>query len=865
MSDIFNNSGKSDYIVYEQLKELGLAQYDPSYQNNTPYPQQPQYNTPTSNTPYPGSSGYITPAPVNYPQVQQANPPQWNSSFLQAPMNISPMETPVQQVNISTQSVTNESSGFSIHCRTEIPAMYICESTNSVETAEEDQSSSAQTVIRKSNKKNRNKYVQISTGCAQFSRLIERSDEFSEVLLCEIHVLGITSDTLLLPISLISNHDPSVKSKLSKYGISFLSPGNFDKWCTFVSHQCTSATPVKVRMGYYKENNVWHCAGINYDNSNFSEQINTLKPFLESLKKYNNSSFEELTLILYGLTAKMFTLFKKEEIAEFANIVLVTPDTDKIKSLLKSTFALDETAFFNDYTKSLKQLPAYKNNGTPVIVFSNSSAQNKSALEYILRSDNLNCYPLLLSGSFDNLYKLDGSQNFLLLKISGYIKDDIGKITEIFRRELLANKNFVQEIKSHIQFYSVDLSESSLMFRVQKLYSFMLALIKTIFSQIKDIDTDALCERYCSFLAEGDSVNNIDLEKIKYILTSDNDFARLDKKNRSDLTDNFLYFSDKSITLNASTMSRIADKFGFSKPNVFSDTLKAYELLDTDKNSNLKVVNFGGNLSRAYSLNMDNLFSFGDFIPDCQIQKKPMYSIPIGSLSFNRTVSFSIDDHDNNMLFISGQSGSGKTNLCNIFAEQAAKKNMSVIIIGNINSIFNLCPNAKEYVISDPQQIIFWNNIDKVGQITKVTTPNADIVKPDDILSSFLNGHKFLEKPSERTHTLLILDEVNEFSWLENSPIRELLRKGRNYDISVVLSTQYLNSNNAPNINDILKQCASFCFFKEAVIPKHLTKTIPQIDLERYEAILTGNFMVNSTFIKRPLHVKFRHFKDFDL
>lgn len=240
-----------------------------------------------------------------------------------------------------------------------------------------------------------------------------------------------------------------------------------------------------------------------------------------------------------------------------------------------------------------------------------------------------------------------------------------------------------------------------------------------------------------------------------------------------------------------------------------------------------------------------------------------MYSIPIGSISYDRTVSFSVSEGENSMLYLSGQSGSGKTNLCNILAMQAAKKNMSVIIIGNSNSISELCPKAKEYVISEPQSSIMWNNIDKAGQITKVTSANANIVKPDDILSSFLNNHKFLEKTDERTHTLLILDEVNEFSWLENSPIRELLRKGRNYGISGVLSTQYLNSNNAPNINDILKQCASFCFFKEAVIPKHLSKIIPQLDLGKYEAIITGNFTVNSTLIKNPLHVKFKHYKSF--
>lgn len=216
------------------------------------------------------------------------------------------------------------------------------------------------------------------------------------------------------------------------------------------------------------------------------------------------------------------------------------------------------------------------------------------------------------------------------------------------------------------------------------------------------------------------------------------------------------------------------------------------------------------------------------------------------------------------MMFISGQSGCGKTNLCNILAVQAAKLGMSVIIIGKHISIVDLCPKEKEYVLSESKSPIPWNEIDQCGQITKVTASAQGDIHTDDILNSFLNDYKFVHEKqdeNEKRYTLLILDEASEFSWNEISPLRELLRKGRKYGITGVLSTQYLNSDTASNINNALEQCTSFCCFNEATLPKNLSKKYPELNeyihnLGKYEAFIVGNFTVNNIPIGKPLRFK---------
>lgn len=871
MNDNSKNLVKNKYddFVKENVKAMiidsddttsGNSFFSDSYQSNV-YSQglqlQPQYNAPVINTPYPNPSGYTNQQSGSYPQNQPANYPQWDNSVQQPSLNTTSSETTIQTVNISSQNIVNDYSDFSIIYKENEPAMYLCKMTRNATSSGEIQSSVSQKIIKKSGGNQKTSTKLIASGCAKFNRLIKRSTESSISLLCEIQVQGTAKNTLEFQIGEISSQKSSIKTALSEYGISFVSTDGFKKWCTDITRQINSATPIKERSGYYKENGVWYCVGIDASNSNFSEQLCVLSPFLENLRTYRPSALEELTLILYGLISMMFTVFKDENLTAIANLILVNSDTHRIANELKNLFQLSEGDSYDDSSKSLNKLNSCKNNTTPMIVLSDKVPQNKNALEFILKCNDLNCFPLLIAKSFDNVCKSDDSQNYLLLKVQGSFPSSIFKIIEIFRCELLAASDFINLIQFQIQRYLNRFSELDLDIksRVQNTYALMLALIQTILPKVGFDKTDELCDKYFEFLLNGDSAKSIDVDTLRYILTSDTDFNRLNKKFCSSLNDNTIYFSDSTITLNITTMLNIAKKFGFSKNNTFSAALKPYGLLDTAESSNSKVVSVNGNSVRAYSFSIDKTFSFGDFIPDCQSKCFPMYSVPIGSLSRDRTISFSVGENENNMMYVSGQSGSGKTNFCNNVAEQAAKKNMSVVIIGNNSSISDLCSEATKYIINSPQEPIRWNEINQSGRITKVTSYDDEC---DHLLSSF---YEFHQKINQKIHTLLILDEVQDFNWDEGSPLRDLLRQGRKFGISIVLSTQYLNAGNGKDINNALKQCTSFCFFYGADIPKHIVRKYQPIndsvhELNKYEALLVGNFTVNGIHISAPLRYK---------
>lgn len=348
-----------------------------------------------------------------------------------------------------------------------------------------------------------------------------------------------------------------------------------------------------------------------------------------------------------------------------------------------------------------------------------------------------------------------------------------------------------------------------------------MSLIRFILPRFK-LDADKTCDSYFTFLSVGDSATGIDLEKLKFLLTSCSTYNRV-HKNES-IKDNSLYYTDKAISLNGATFSYIADSFNYLNVNRFADILNKNDLLVTSARTNENVINIGGKSVRGYTFDINKLFKFGDFIPICTKESKPMYSIPIGLISYDRVVGFSVCENDNNMMYISGQSRSGKTNFCNVLSTQAAMKNMSVVIIVKSSSISDLQPNAKEYVKDDLTVQIPWKAIDRPGQITKITVSDNLSISVDDILDSFMNNYKISQRPDEKVFTLLVLDEVSDFSWKEKPPIRELLRKGSKYGISGILSTQYLNLDNGANMDDALRQCASFCLFNEADIPLHLSR-----------------------------------------
>lgn len=830
-----------EYKVYEDLKR------------NAPDSPQPNLQPIINQTAVPVSSQYH---PIGgFPQTQQSVPPITNAI---------PTSPSIQTIQSLEDSKSANNSDFRIEYNDLEPAMYLCETSvqGTLNGTQETNSFSHAKVISRTNRSTADKRKPISSGCAQFNRLIDYSDELAKDMLCEIRITSRTTKFLNIRVKDIFAQEKSVKDRLAECGVCFIDNKGFNMWCADIARHINNVSSISTeRKGYYKEDGKWYCKDIEQQSLDVSF-ISAINSLCQRLTDLQNDAFEDLTLILCGLIGKMFTVLKYEKISELANIILISHDTYKAENDLKIFFAIDDNELFDDSGKSLKALKSCCNT-VPIITLSDKLPQNKYALEHIAKAKDLNCFPLILAENKDNITKINSTKHFVVIRYNSISDSNIRIIIELFHRQLLSKDNFIEEINRHMGSYIQLFSDSgtNIMLKTQNLYSLLFSLIHIILPDFQVSNMQLIYDHYFKYLTSDDSKQDIDIDKLKYILTSDSTFKRVNKKTAESLEDSFLYYSDKSIYLSSTTMSQIAERFGFSNVNRFTEILNDNELLTSSKGTTMNVVNIRGKSVRGYTLDINSIFKQGDFIPNCNEYCLPEYSIPIGLIDFYRSVNFTAGENENNMMYISGKSRSGKTNFCNVLSTQAAMKDMSVVMIGNSRSIVDLGLSAKEYVINDLTSPISWKKIDHQGQITKVTVSDGASISVNDILNSFLNDHKFLRKADEKVFTLLVLDEVSEFSWDEKTPIRELLRKGSKYGISALLSTQYLNSKNGANMSDALKQCSSFCFFEDADIPTHLSKKHPELnncvqDLNKYESILIGNFTVDNIPVKNPLRLK---------
>ncbi|MDE7360749.1 MAG: ATP-binding protein [Oscillospiraceae bacterium] len=104
-----------------------------------------------------------------------------------------------------------------------------------------------------------------------------------------------------------------------------------------------------------------------------------------------------------------------------------------------------------------------------------------------------------------------------------------------------------------------------------------------------------------------------------------------------------------------------------------------------------------------------------------------------------------------------------------------------------------------------------WDKAVIDGEISQVIAQMP--VDADKILSDFFD-YKAAHK-DEKRYTLLLLDEVQDFSWDGKSPlVKKILRQGRKFGIVGVFSTQYLNADSGKNIASALKQIGTHFVFR---------------------------------------------------
>lgn len=86
---------------------------------------------------------------------------------------------------------------------------------------------------------------------------------------------------------------------------------------------------------------------------------------------------------------------------------------------------------------------------------------------------------------------------------------------------------------------------------------------------------------------------------------------------------------------------------------------------------------------------------------------------------------------------------------------------------------------------------------------------------PEEADLLLLKFYEYKAGEADARHTLLLLDEVQNFSWDSKSPlVSKILRQGRKYGIVGVFSTQFLNADNGRNIAAALRQISTQFVFR---------------------------------------------------
>lgn len=445
------------------------------------------------------------------------------------------------------------------------PAMYLCETDiqGNIKGTQELTNFSYPKIISHTNRSKTNKRKPISSGCAQFNGLIEHSNGFTKETFCEIRISAGSAPTLQrFQASDIFSHSKSVKDSLAKHGVCFIDNKGFKMWCTDIARHFNNRNITIIEhSGYYKENSIWHCTEINKQDHSASETTAAINSFMHDLTTLQTDAFEKLTLILCGLIEKIFTVLKQEKISNLANIILISPDTYKAENNLKFFFDTADNELFNDSSKSLKALVSCINT-VPIVTLSDKLPQNKYALDNIVKAKNLNCFPLIIAENKDNITQINSVKHFLIIKYNCISYSDISIIIEAFRHHLLSKDDIITQINNYMSLYLQLFSkgDAQIMFKSQNLYALMLSLIQIILPDFKVNDVQSICDHYFEYLTIGDSVQSIDIDKLKYLLTSDTDYKRYDKKSAEKLEDNTLYYSKKTIALKGLTLSNIAKK-----------------------------------------------------------------------------------------------------------------------------------------------------------------------------------------------------------------------------------------------------------------------------------------------------------------
>ncbi len=546
---------------------------------------------------------------------------------------------------------------------------------------------------------NREDGKDISVGCAKFAELANYYG-IDKNLSGECVRIEVTSNTQKSTLIFwgvdIRGKSKIVEQTLCNNGVTFFG-NSFSLWCDWIVRNADDSKANSYMTDYY------------YDENNIVLKAAEVPDILNRLGMQLNSSIrrtesQNLTLMLYGVSAKLTTLLKHLEISGVAKLAFVHRDIQAASEELQRLFCTREQPILPLKRGYEAKLPCYYNT---VCLMGTVDSESAYMLNKHIRSvgemTGFASLPVIVAKDFD-IFK--EKNNFLCLN---YEVTGIGNIEDILcwgQTQFLKEKGLDEKFKQILLRYEASLDEVETT-ALRRLTAMLLAMAEIL---LPKLGIATVIDEYRSYLIYSMySSADIVIERVKQYLCSELDIPLYRIEKYHFMEELALYLGNNTILFSREVMLQIADYSGMSG-SAFIKTLYDADMLICDKgNTYMRNTCIPDNMrKRMYSLDLDKLFGYGELRPGCADANQPDIKIPIGVGNDGTELYFTIgkdDGKDNSFAYICGKSGCGKTTLVKTIMDGAAKQNIAVINISLLDSDHRSDREYKKFMVPEPNNL----------------------------------------------------------------------------------------------------------------------------------------------------------------
>lgn len=513
---------------------------------------------------------------------------------------------------------------------------------------------------------NREDGKDISAGCAKFAEMANFYNIDKGLSGEYVRIEAISNNKKILLTfwaADIRSKSKEVEQTLCNNGITFFGNG-FGLWCNWIARNMECSEVITYMIGYYYDK----CGLLRHtDEQNIMLKSAEVPDILNRLEIHldrpmRRVEFQSLTLMLYGVSAKLITLLKHLGIGGMAKLAFIHRDIQAASEELQRLFCSREQPILPLKKGYEAKLPRYYNT---VCLMGTVDSESAYMLDKHIRSvgemTEFASLPVLITKSLDSFKE---NNDFLCLN---YEVTGIGNIEDILcwgQSQFLKEKGLDEKFKQIMSQYETSLDEVETT-ALRRLTAMLLAMAEILLPKLGAAGNrlyDAIGE-YREYLINSMYYSvDIAIERVKRYLCSERDIPLYRKEEYPYMEEPAMYLCNNTILFSKEVMLRIADHSGMSG-SAFAKTLYDADVLICDKgNRYLRNIHMpDGKSKRMYSLNPDKLFGYGELRPGCVCTEQSDIKIPIGVGDNEIELYFTIGkdgSKNNSFAYICGKSGS---------------------------------------------------------------------------------------------------------------------------------------------------------------------------------------------------------------